>query len=81
MKLLQREWRVAFSPRVQPVWLRLIKWAVLILTIVRYRQRPWFGYAFGVALLGGITLHFFYRWKTQGWRRPWGGWSDLEVNA
>jgi hypothetical protein len=19
----------------------------------------------------------FYRWKTQGWRHAWGGWSDL----
>jgi hypothetical protein len=25
----------------------------------------------------GLSLHFFYRWKTQGWTRAWGGWDDL----
>jgi hypothetical protein len=81
MNTLQRELRVAFSPRAQPVWFRLIKWAVIIFMIVRYRQRPWFGYAVGVTLVGAVSLHLFYRWKTQGWRRPWGGWSDVVVNA
>ncbi|MBC8161028.1 MAG: hypothetical protein H7Z42_07395 [Roseiflexaceae bacterium] len=77
MKTVQRELRVAFSPRVQPQWFRLIKWSVLIATTVRYRQRRWFRYALGTALTGGLALHLFYRWKTQGWQHAWGGWSDL----
>ena len=77
MTLLQRELRVAFSSRAQPWWLRFIKWSFLLIIIARYRKHWWFGYAIGSALLGGLTLHMVYRWKTQGWRRAWGGWSDL----
>lgn len=77
MQTIQQELRVAFSPRAQPWWFRLIKWSVLVVVVARYRQRPWFPYAAGLALLSGIALHLFYRWKTQGWQRAWGGWSDL----
>ena len=35
----------------------------------RYRQRWWFRYGMGVAVIGGVALHLFYRWKTQGWQR------------
>ena len=37
MKTVQRELHVAFSPRVQPWWFWVIKWSVIITTIVRYR--------------------------------------------
>jgi hypothetical protein len=77
MHTIQRELRVAFSPRAQPWWFRLIKWSLLILTTVRYRQRWWFRYSIGFAVIGSIALHLLYRWKTQGWQRAWGGWSDL----
>jgi hypothetical protein len=77
MDTLQRELRVAFSPRAQPVWFRLIKWTLFVVLTARYRKRSWFPYATGFVMLGGITLHLFYRWKTQGWQRAWGGWSDL----
>ncbi len=77
MKTIQRELQVAFSPRVQPVWFRLLKWTLLIITTVRYRQRPWFRYAMGSAVVGSVALHLFYRWKTQVWQQPWGGWSDV----
>jgi hypothetical protein len=29
--------------------------------------------------LPSIMIHLVYRWKTHGWTRPWGGWSDLEA--
>jgi len=31
------------------------------------------------ALAVALTLHFVWRWKTGGWRRPWGGWDDVET--
>ena len=77
MKTIQRELQVAFSPRVQPWWFRVIKWSVIITAIVRYRQRRWFPYTVGGTLLAALSLHFFYRSKTQGWQRPWGGWDDV----
>ena len=77
MKTMQREVQVAFSPRGQPWWFRLIKWSVFITITARYRQRRWFPYAVCLALTGGIALHLFYRWKTHGWTRPWGGWDDI----
>jgi hypothetical protein len=77
MHTLRRELQVAFSPRAQPVWFRLIKWSLLIVTTLRYRQHAWFRYGIGFAVIGSASLHLFYRWKTQGWRRAWGGWSDL----
>lgn len=79
MRTIERELRVAFSLRAQPWWFRVIKWVVFIAVTARYRKRPWFPYAAGWTLLCGIGLHLFYRWKTHGWRRAWGGWSDLSV--
>jgi hypothetical protein len=80
MEAIQRELRVAFSPRAQPWWFRLVKWCLIIVVTTRYRQRGWFRYVAGFAVIGGISLHLFYRWKTQGWRRAWGGWSDLAAS-
>jgi len=77
MDTIKRELQVAFSPRVQPHWFRLIKWSVLIAATARYRRRSWFPHVAGCALVAALSLHFFYRWKTQGWTRPWGGWDDV----
>jgi len=79
MNTVQRELQVAFSPRTQPWWFRLIKWSVLIVITARYRKRSWFRYAVGFAFMGGISLHLFYRWKTQGWTRAWGRWDDVRA--
>jgi hypothetical protein len=77
MNTIQREVQVAFSPRAQPWWFRLVKWSVFIMATARYRQRPWFPYVASIALVVALSLHFFYRWKTHGWTRPWGGWDDV----
>ena len=77
MNTVQRELQVAFSLRVQPLWFRLIKWSIIIAAIARYRKRRWFPYMVGGALLAALSLHFFYRYKTQGWTRTWGGWDDV----
>jgi hypothetical protein len=80
MKAIQRELQVAFSPRAQPWWFRLIKWSLIIAITVRYRQHWWFRYVAGSTLVAALSLHFFYRWKTHGWQRPWGGWDDVRVD-
>ncbi len=77
LKKIQREGRVAFSPRVQPHWLRVVKWIVFLsLAAALYPTRFFRHWTFGLPLLG-LAAHLFYRWQTRGWTRPWGGWDDL----
>lgn len=77
MGTIRRELQVAFSPRVQPVWFRLIKWSLLIITTIRYGQSWWFRYVMSGALISSVALHMLYRQKTLVWQRAWGGWSDI----
>ena len=75
--LVRREFRVALSPKAQPIWFRVLKWTALIAFTVRYHGTPWFWPTVAVALAAALILHFFYRWKTCGWTRSWGGWNDV----
>ena len=76
---LRREFRVAFSRRAQPVWFRVIKWTLLLSLIAVFRREPIFWWCWLALSPLGLALHFFYRWKTRAWTRPWGGWNDLEA--
>lgn len=77
MNAFRREMAVAFSLRAQPLWLRVMKWSVLIGVAVLLRESAcfWFWVIGGPVL--GLAVHFFYRWKTRGWTRAWGGWKDI----
>ena len=76
---IRREVRVATSRRAQPVWFRVLKWAVVVVLVSLYWRSAtfwkWMLVAFGVA----ITLHMVWRWKTKGWTQPWGGWNDVDA--
>ena len=74
---LRREWRVARSLRAQALWFRITKWAVFLTLAVLFWRRPFFWWCALAAASLGLSLHFFYRWKTRAWTRPWGGWDDL----
>ncbi len=75
--LVRRELRVAFSPRSQPRWFRVLQWSFLLSFIYWL----WPTRSFWPVMLGllpvGLAVHFFYRWKTAVWTCPWGGWHDL----
>ena len=76
---IRRELRVAFSKKAQPPLFRVIKWVVFIAGTALISRTGFFRYwLIGLPLLS-MTVHFVYRWKTRGWTRPWGGWSDLEA--
>ena len=76
---LRREFRVSFSKRAQPVWFRVTKWIVFLAVCAALYHSRWFWvWVAGLPALG-LTVHFFYRWKTTGWTRPWGGWNDVEA--
>ena len=74
--LVRREFRVAFSRSAQPLWFRLLKWGLLLpLVYWLWPTRSFWPVLIGL-LMAGLAVHFFYRWKTAAWSRPWGGWND-----
>lgn len=76
---LKREVRVALSLKAQPVWFRILKWIVVIaLSVLLWGTAYFWVWIFGGLALG-LLVHFVWRWKTDGWTRPWGGWNDLEA--
>ena len=78
-EVLRREIRVAFSLKAQPIWFRVTKWIVAIAVIWSLWGTPWFWWVVGGATVFALTLPMIYRWKTQAWSRPWGGWNDLDA--
>ena len=76
--LLRRELRVCFSLKAQPLWIRLVKWTVVLVLTARYHDAPWFWSGVAACFVVGLGLHFVYRWQTRAWTRPWGGWNDVK---
>ena len=76
LSLVRRELRVAFSRGAQPLWFRVLKWSLLLSLVYWFGSTRWFWPVMPGLLAAGLTVHFFYRWKTAAWTRPWGGWND-----
>jgi hypothetical protein len=77
--VIKRELRVAFSRRGQPVWFRLLKWTVFISLSAALWNTPYFQAWIAGVLVTGLIIHAIWRWKTNVWTRPWGGWNDLDA--
>src|SRR5687767_10792502 len=78
-RTIRREIKVAFSKHTQPAAFRVIKWALLVLYICLSWHKPYF-----VSMLAGLVgvaliMHFFYRYKTRGWTKSFGGWDYDKV--
>lgn len=76
--MLQRELKVAFSTSHQPIWVRVLKWVVIVALIVWQRNARYFWQGLATVAAAALLLHFFYRYMTRGWTRAWGGWNDVE---
>jgi hypothetical protein len=76
---VKREVRVALSGHAQPLWFRLLKWAVILTLVVRFWRHPYFWWWVLGLLALSLTLHFLWRYKTKAWTQPWGGWDDVET--
>ena len=74
---LELELRVAFSRTAQPIWLRIVKWIVIVSAATYFRGAPSFWW--WVATLAGLAigLHLLWRVKTRRWTQPWFGWNDV----
>ncbi|MHB1278678.1 MAG: hypothetical protein ACYC1Q_09780 [Bacteroidia bacterium] len=78
-KTTKREFEVAFSKHAQPVWFRIVKYLVLTCFIYFFWSSPYFWTILSVFFLLGLLLHLWYRYKTAGWTKSYGGW-DYEKN-
>ncbi len=73
--IIKRELEVAFSKDAQPVLFRIVKYVLLFIL---------FYFLWGTELLWiillsmvvvGTSLHFWFRYKTQGWTKSYGMWK------
>ena len=74
---LRREARVTFSLKAQPLWVRVLKWAILLPVCVRYHDAEWFWPVVALTSALALGVHLLYRIQTHTWTRSWGGWNDL----
>lgn len=74
-KIINREIEVAFSKHAQPVWFRIIKYVVLITALYFFWKEKLFWIILLIVFMLGLILHFWYRYKTQGWTKTYGLWK------
>ncbi len=74
-KIIKREIEVAFSKHSQPVWFRILKYILLGFILYFF----WSSKLLWIILLTlfafAMLLHFWYRYKTQGWTKSYGLWK------
>jgi len=77
MAVLKREAEVITNLERQPLWFKVFKLTLMVVTFLFFTvffhilaALLWFACLF----LCGTTVHFVYRWKTEGWTRSWGKW-------
>ena len=78
-KRLKREFEVAFSKNAQPIWFRFLKYALIGLCIYLFGYNDLFWTILLVLLGLSLLVHFWYRYKTNGWNKSYGGW-DYDKN-
>jgi len=78
-KKINREIEVAFSKHAQPVWFRVVKYVLLITTFYFFWRDKLFWIILLIVFVLGLVLYFWYRYKTNGWTKSYGGW-DYQKN-
>ncbi len=78
-KIIKRELEVAFSKHTQPVWLRILKYVVLAGLVWLLWDSDFLWIILSALFIFAFALHFWYRCKTAGWTKSYGGW-DYEKN-
>lgn len=76
---LKRELEVAFSKHAQPVWFRIVKYMIIITLVYFLWGSRWLWITLLILLGPSVALHLWYRHKTEGWTKSYGGW-DYEKN-
>jgi hypothetical protein len=76
---LKREYEVAFSKRSQPVWFRVAKYFLLGVIVYLLWGTRWLWITLGIMVILALVMHFWVRYKTNGWKKSYGLW-DYEKN-
>jgi hypothetical protein len=74
-KTIKRELEVAFSKNPQPVWLRIAKYIPIAILVYFLWGTSLLWIILGSLIVIALTIHFFYRYKTNGWTKSFGGWK------
>jgi hypothetical protein len=77
-KIIQREIEVAFAKHAQPVWFRILKYVLLAVMCYFFWEGRWFWIILIVLFVVSLCIHFWYRYKTNGWTKSYGGWNYEE---
>jgi hypothetical protein len=78
-EIIKREFEVAFSRHAQPVWFRISKYVLLGITMYFFGRSKLFWIIIAGLFVMALVLHFWYRYKTEGWTKSYGMW-DYEKN-
>jgi hypothetical protein len=72
---IKRELEVAFSKHSQPVWFRILKYILIggMLYFLWGSKLLWI--ILPILFILSLCLHFWYRYKTQGWTKSYGLWK------
>jgi hypothetical protein len=76
---MNREVEVAFSKKSQPLWFRILKYIVLFATVYFLWGTKWLWIVLSSLFAIALALHFWMRYKTNGWTKSYGLW-DFEKN-
>jgi hypothetical protein len=74
-KTIKREIEVALSKHSQPAWFRILKYIVLGCIIYFFWGSKLLWIILLVLFAFSLLLHFWYRYKTQGWTKSYGMWK------
>lgn len=74
-KTIRREIEVAFSKKSQPVWFRILKYIVIGCILYFFWGSKLLWMILVVLFAISLTLHFWFRFKTNGWTKSYGMWK------
>ena len=74
-KTIQREIEVAFSKHSQPVGFKIVKYILLGLILYFFWGTRLLWIILLLLLVPALVLHFWYRYKTEGWTKSYGMWN------
>ena len=74
-KTIKRELEVAFSKHSQPIWFRILKYILLGAILYFFWGTPLLLIILLITFAFAMFLHFWYRYKTQGWTKSYGLWK------
>ncbi len=74
-KTIKREIEVAFSKHAQPIWFRVLKYILLGFLVYFLWGTNLLWIILLIIFVFGMSLHFWYRHKTQGWTKSYGLWN------